>query len=153
MLQITNLTGQKVDEASLKKTANKATAVLGKKGLEEISLVLVGDAKMRALNKKYLNRDRVTDVLSFEELNEIFICLPQAKRQVYPPKFQRRRAKMLKTSLNSELTRLLVHGIVHLKGYEHERSKLAVLAMHKIEEKILKKLHGQRIRKKIRRFF
>jgi len=126
-LEITNFTKYRVDKGYLEKTTNKAIAVLGKKGLEEISLVLVGDAKIKALNKKYLDRDRVTDVLSFEGLNEIFICVPQAARQ----------AKLLKTSLNSELTRLLVHGIVHLKGHEHEGLKQEAKRMEKIENKIL----------------
>lgn len=102
---------------------------MGKKGLEEISLVLVGEAKIKALNKKYLNRERVTDVLSFEQLNEIFICLPQAARH----------AKFLKSSLNSELTRLLVHGIVHLKGFEHEGSEKEAAKMLVLENKILRK--------------
>lgn len=104
-----------------------AVKVLGKKGLENISLVLVGDAKMKELNKKYRGKNRVTDVLSFEELNEIFICLPQAKRQ----------AKALKHPLNCELTRLVVHGIVHLKGYEHEGSKRQAARMLAVENKIL----------------
>ncbi len=131
MLEITNLTRQKVDEISLKKTADKALAVLGKKGLEEISLVFVGDGKIKELNKKYRHKDRITDVLSFEDLNEIFICLPQAKRQ----------AKLLKTSLKTELTRLLVHGIVHLKGYEHEGNKNDAKKMWAVEEKILDRIN------------
>jgi len=128
MLQITNLTGQKINKAFLKRAADKASAVLGKNGLEEISLVLVGNAKIKALNNKYLHQNKVTDVLSFEELNEIFICLPQARRQ----------AEALEHSLNCELTRLLVHGIVHLKGYEHERGGAQARRMEKIENRILK---------------
>jgi len=94
-------------------------------GLKDISLVLVSEAKIRELNRKYRHKNEVTDVLSFEELNEIYICLPQAKKQ----------SQLLKTSLNSELTRLLVHGIVHLKGYDHERSQSAELEMQEIEKK------------------
>ncbi len=101
--------------------------VLGKKSLKNISLVFVGDAKMKELNKKYRGKNRVTDVLSFEELNEIFICLPQAKRQ----------AKALKHPLNCELTRLAVHGIVHLKGYEHEGSKRQAVGMLAVENEII----------------
>jgi len=127
MLEVINLANKKIGTVFLEKTAEKALKVLGKKGLEEISLVLVGDAKMKALNKKYLDRDRVTDVLSFEGLNEIFICVPEAARH----------SKLLKTSLNSELTRLLVHGIVHLKGHEHEGLKQEAKRMEKIENKIL----------------
>ncbi|MEK7067663.1 MAG: rRNA maturation RNase YbeY, partial [Patescibacteria group bacterium] len=66
--------------------------------------------------------------LSFEELNEIFISLPQAKRQ----------DRLFKTGLKPELTRLLTHGIVHLAGYDHEKSAQEAERMFKVEEKILR---------------
>lgn len=141
MLEITNLTKTRIDLNFLQKAAQAAFAVLTRRGAVGrsqngpdndgvISLVLVGDAKMTELNKKYRGKNSTTDVLSFEELNEIFICLPQAKRQ----------AKLLKTGLKTELTRLLVHGIVHLNGYDHEKSKADAKRMFVVEEKILKKL-------------
>ncbi|MBU2264586.1 rRNA maturation RNase YbeY [Patescibacteria group bacterium] len=142
MLEITNLTKTKIDTKFLQKAAQAAFAVLraprshakrgegGKVKKEEISLVLVGDAKIKEINKKYRGQNKITDVLSFEELNEIFICMPQAKRQ----------AKLLKTGLKTELTRLLTHGIVHLKGYDHVKSAREAERMLKVEEKILKKL-------------
>jgi len=130
MLEIINTAGVKIDTKFLKNVERAAVAVLGKKGLENISLVLVGDAKMRSLNRRYRAKNSVTDVLSFEELNEIFICWPQAKRQ----------AKALKIPLNRELTRLLAHGIVHLKGYDHERSNRAAREALDLENKILAKI-------------
>jgi probable rRNA maturation factor len=130
MTEITNLTNEKIDKKILVKVAEKATKILGGKGLEDISLVLVCDARMRNLNKKYRGKNYITDVLSFEGLNEIFICFPQAKRQ----------AKLLKIPLNRELTRLFAHGIVHLKGYNHERSKREAARMLALENKILKNL-------------
>lgn len=132
-LDITNLTQEKIDESLLQKVAQTAIGFLGEEKLDQISLVVVGEDKIRRINKQYRQKDRVTDVLSFEELNEIFICLPQAEKQ----------AALLKTPLNLELTRLLVHGIVHLKGYDHERSKKEADEMEGIETKIVKglKLH------------
>ena len=127
-MEITNLTKTKIDTKFLQKAAQAALAVLGVE--KEISLVFVGDAKIKELNKKYRGKNKTTDVLSFEELNEIFICLPQAKRQV----------KLLKTSLKAELTRLLTHGIVHLKGYDHAKSAKDAERMFGVEEKILKSL-------------
>ena len=62
--------------------------------------------------------------------NEIFICLPFAKKQ----------AKLLKTGLKTELTRLLTHCIVHLKGYDHAKSASEAERMFSAEEKILLKL-------------
>lgn len=129
MLEISNLVGQKVDKKLLKKAMTVARKILGGE-LKDISLVLVGDEKIREINKEYRQKNKVTDVLSFEELNEIFISLPQAKRQ----------AKRLRHSLNCELTRLFVHGIVHLAGFEHERSKKEAREMTKIENKILEKV-------------
>lgn len=128
MVEVANLTKIKIDTKFLQKAAQAAFAVLNMK--KEISLVLVGDKKIQELNKKYRGKNRVTDVLSFEGLNEIFICLPQAKRQ----------AKAQKIPLNCELTRLLVHGIVHLKGYDHEKSARQAERMFEIEEKILRSL-------------
>lgn len=154
MLEITNLTFSKINKKFLIKAADVASAVLNIE--KEISLVFVCDARMKAINKKYRGKNRVTDVLSFGELNEIYICLPEARRQVKnqippTPPLQKggtgggvlrkgRAEKLLKTSLNSELTRLLVHGIVHLKGYNHEKSAVEAAKMRKIEEKILKNL-------------
>jgi len=114
-MDIANLTKRRVDEKKLEKTTDKASVFLGRKKPAEISLVLVGETRMRNLNRKYRGKNRVTDVLSFEGLNEIVICLPQAVRQ----------ARAQKTSLNSELTRLLAHAIVHLRGYDHKTQKPA----------------------------
>jgi len=66
MIEITNLTKEKIVAGFLKKVAEKATKVLGKKDFAEISLVLVGDAKMKEINKQYRGKNSVTDVLSFE---------------------------------------------------------------------------------------
>ncbi|KKT25524.1 MAG: putative rRNA maturation factor [Parcubacteria group bacterium GW2011_GWA2_43_9b] len=128
MLEVFNRTKIKIDTKFLQKVAQAALAVLRAK--KEISLVFIGDAKMKELNKKYRGKNKTTDVLSFKELNEIFICLPFAKKQ----------AKMLKDSLKAELTRLLTHGIVHLKGYNHAKSAQEAERMFKVEEKILNSL-------------
>ena len=128
MLEVVNLTETKIDTKFLQKVAQAAFAVLGIK--EEVSLVFIGDAKMKELNKKYRGKNKTTDVLSFKELSEIFICLSVAKKQ----------AKLLKTGLKSELTRLLTHGIVHLQGYDHAKSAREAERMFEVEEKILLKL-------------
>jgi len=129
MLEITNLTKTKIDIKSLQKAARAAFAVLRMK--KEVSLVLVGDAKMKELNKFYRQKNQTTDVLSFEELNEIFISLPQAKRQ----------AREAKKSTIAELMKLLTHGIVHLAGYDHEKSAKEAEGMFAVEKKISHKWH------------
>jgi probable rRNA maturation factor len=128
-MHITNTTKTKIDTKFLQKAAQAAFAVLHTK--KDISLVFIGDAKMKELNKKYRHKNKTTDVLSFEEVDEIFISLPVAKKQ----------AKLLKTSLKVELTRLLTHGIVHLNGYDHEKSTREAEAMFAVETKILDKIN------------
>lgn len=103
----------------------------------EISLVFVGDSRMRALNKKYRGMDKTTDVLSFyyggekprDIFGEIIISVPQAKRQ----------AKRQSYPLKRELLALFVHGILHLAGYEDETERGYRKMMDKQEE-ILKSL-------------
>lgn len=150
-MQITNLTKIKINEDLLQTAADKAVAVLGPEGIENLSLVLVSDVKMKAINKKYRGHNLVTDVLSFEGLNEIFICLPQAKRQAgsnspQPPLNLRGGVLPLfergARGLDCELTRLLVHGIVHLKGYDHEKSAKEAERMFELERKILEKINS-----------
>ena len=93
------MTRRKIDENFLKALAKK---VLKRENeILDISIVLVGERKIRELNKKYRKKDKATDVLSFGAgLNEIVIC-----------------PAMVKNSLN----KVLVHGILHLLGYEHSK--------------------------------
>ncbi len=108
----------------------------------EVSLNLVGEAKIKELNKKYRNKNKITDVLSFplEEvgfkkygilpLGDIFICLPFAVKE----------AEMQNISLEKEMARLTVHGFLHLLGYDHEKSANEKKKMFALEAKILNKL-------------
>ena len=83
----------------------------------EVSIVFVGDRLIRRLNKIYRGTDKTTDVLSFEGeenfLGEIIICYPQIKRQ----------AKKYKHSARQELVFVLVHGLLHLLGYDDKIEK------------------------------
>lgn len=124
----------------LKKAGRKTLKFL--KIEKEISLIIVGSQKIKELNRQYRQQDKATDVLSFgadylkgwqgkkEErfLGEVMICLPKAKQQ----------ASNFKTSLKKELTRLLVHGLLHLAGFDHEKSKRNEEKMFKKQEEILK---------------
>ena len=99
MVEINNLTERKIDGDSLKKLAKKVLKRENK--TIDISIVFVGKKKIRDLNKKYRGKDRVTDVLSFgDDLNEIVIC-----------------PEMVESSLN----KVLIHGILHILGYEHSK--------------------------------
>ena len=80
-----------------------------------VTVAFLDDAAMRALNRSYRGKDRPTDVLSFPDgedgrLGDIAIATPTARRQAR----RRRHAAALETRL------LLVHGFLHLLGYDHE---------------------------------
>jgi len=79
-----------------------------------ISLVLVDDKKIRRLNKQFRKKDKATDVLAFpfgEEgiLGDIAISVAMARRN----------AKKFGVTYQQELKRLVVHGVLHLLGYNH----------------------------------
>jgi len=127
-IEINKLSPEKIDVRFLKEFAEKAIKIVKLKNIEELSLVLVCDQRMKALNKKYKKHDRTTDVLAFD-YGEIILCLPQAKRQ----------AEELKHSLKEELGILLVHGILHLSGCD-DGTKTQRDAMMKKQDKILIKI-------------
>jgi len=95
---------------------------------------------MRSFNRRYRNIDKTTDVLSFslregqfrhlrpEMLGDIVLSVPAARRQ----------AKKADHTLHHEIERLLVHGLLHLLGYDHERSRRDAHRMAKQEDFLLK---------------
>ncbi|MDP2966842.1 MAG: rRNA maturation RNase YbeY [bacterium] len=117
MIEINNLTTNPVDKEFLEKVAKKVLMGENKEKLE-LSIVLVGQARIRKLNKKYRQNYRSTDVLSFayDNSGEIVICLPEVKKN----------AKKLKSVFRKELAKVLIHGILHLLGYDHEKSEKAM---------------------------
>lgn len=106
----------------------------------ELSIALVGDLEMRPLNRKYRKKNRTTDVLSFyvenqpaaglKILGDVVISVPQARRQ----------AKQRGHSLKREMVTLLIHGLLHLLGYDHEKSPRQAKIMFAYERKLLRHL-------------
>ncbi len=102
--------------AALAKLAAKVVRAEKLKG--QVNIVFCPDRRVRSLNRQYRGLDRVTDVLSFdweEEgfAGEIFIANAQAKRQ----------SKRFNNNYFNELRRLIVHGLLHLCGYDHMKTK------------------------------
>ena len=124
MVEINNLTTVSIDEEFLKKVAEKVLE--GEKAKGELSIALVGQGRIRELNKKYRGKNRVTDVLAFPSngLGEIVICLREVKKN----------AKKFGSSFKKELSTCLIHGILHLLGYDHEKSVEEVKKMRDREE-------------------
>ena len=127
-------------QASLSQTAESILAAVGE-SRSELSLELVGDRRMRRLNRMYRKNDRTTDVLAFPMreshnpcpmlLGDVVISVPTARRQ----------AKESGRSLGDELAALLVHGVLHLCGYDHERSPREAVRMRRRETAIIKLLN------------
>ncbi len=106
----------------------------------ELSIDLVGDRRMRRLNREYRGKDAPTDVLAFPIreapgpasllLGDVVISLPTAARQ----------ATVQGHSLETELAALLIHGVLHLCGYDHERNAREAGRMRRKEHAIMQRL-------------
>ncbi len=98
----------------------------------ELSVSLVDDAEIRTLNAAYRGRDRATDVLAFALTEETTPDLPAVNGPSGRPivlgdvvismDTAAAQARASRRSLDVRLDALLIHGILHLVGYDHERS-------------------------------
>lgn len=123
-IEIRNLTKLKVDKKSFSQVA-KIVLSGENRGTETISLVFVSPDEIQKLNKKFRNKGKPTDVLSFELnergcLGEIVIC----------PEVVRKKGE--------NVIDVFVHGILHLLGYDHERSEKETEKMEAKEKYYLK---------------
>lgn len=127
MIQIRH-DGFRLEKQGLLKIVRKIASRLPVKGT--VTIKIAADDEVRALNKKYRRQDRVTDVLSFslaEKLpggfyaGDILICWTQAEKQ----------ARENNHSLQKELLLLMIHGLLHLHGYDHEKDKGDMLAIQR----------------------
>ena len=105
----------------------------------ELEVIIVGDKEIKRINNNSRGKDSITDVLSFawqedvvvnsNVLGEVYICYPQIKRQ----------SKIWEVSEREEFARMLIHGLLHLVGYDHDSEKKSK-KMFDLQEKILKML-------------
>ena len=110
-----------------KRIREKVKQVLQSKGVTsdtEVSLLFVGDRKMKELNRKYRGKDETTDVLSFVQeegeidfprskslsLGDVIVSFPQVRKQ----------AAQYNVLLDEEIDKLVEHGLLHLLGIHHE---------------------------------
>lgn len=94
----------------------------------ELSITCVGTAAMQAINKKHRDLSKPTDILSFpidKTIGEIYLCFDMIEQK----------AKLFNMSLREYTDYLLVHGMVHLLGYDHGEE------MDKLEKRFTKRLH------------
>lgn len=126
----------------LRRVARASLRHLGEDGAE-LSIALVDDREMQRLNREWRGKDRPTDVLSFplregdgepppvegatRPLGDVVLSLPTAERQ----------ARERGHPVERELAELLVHGVLHLLGWDHERSPAEARRMFAKQREVL----------------
>jgi len=134
----------KVGRRRVLRLAQSVLTLAGEPGAD-MNVSLVGDRRMRRLNHRFRQKDRSTDVLAFAfrearaphgfhrmaaHLGDVVIALPTAERQ----------AKAARRPLEEELVALLIHGVLHLCGYDHERGRADALRMQRKERQLRRRL-------------
>ncbi len=119
----------------------KSTLAFEKQKNRSVSIFLTNDREIRKINKRYLGHDRATDVISFwlepgqltekerDYLGDLAVSVETAKRV----------AKQRTIPYKEELARYLVHGTLHLLGYDDTRPRVKKI-MHRRQEWILNRL-------------
>lgn len=134
--------GKEFPSRTLKKIAQVILLSVGRADAE-LSLALIGNSEMQRLNAKYRRKKYPTDVLSFpidetfsstrRQLGDVVISVEKAREQ----------AKERGCTHSQEMVTLLIHGIVHLLGYDHERSARDARVMKRLENKLFRELCEQ----------
>lgn len=133
----------KLQTAQIKKRLQQLLAVVGC-SQHELSIVFANDTLMRRLNRTYRQKDQTTNVLAFPQepvgpqaaavplLGDVVVCLPVAARE----------AADQGQPVEDRVLYLLLHGILHLLGYDHEGSEAARRRMEARERDLLRFLQG-----------
>ena len=98
--------------------------------LHEVFVWLISDPRMASLNRKFMHQTGPTDVLTFQH-GEIFISVETARRN----------ARAFGSSLTGELRLYVVHGLLHLQGFD-DRTEIGARKMKRVQEKILQDCSG-----------
>ncbi|HEX2268862.1 MAG TPA: rRNA maturation RNase YbeY [Pyrinomonadaceae bacterium] len=125
--------GRKIDTGTWTAFAGKAIEAIGKHG-SSATIAFVSDRNIRKLNQQFRNVDKATDVLSFPagdddetNLGDIAISVETAAAQ----------AKDNGLTFDNEIAQLILHGLLHLSGYDHETDNGE---MNRLELRLRKKL-------------
>jgi len=109
---------------------------------KELSILITDDPQIAVLNKEYLNREGPTNVIAFpmqegefpninqELLGDVVISAETAQKE----------GEATGISMEARFTELLVHGILHLLGYDHEKTEEEALRMENKSSEILKRI-------------
>lgn len=107
---------------------------------KKLVIVFVSSSEIKKLNKKFLKKDSSTDILSFsaledEGLGELVLCIEKIKQQ----------AKEHQLSFKEETAYLLLHGLLHLLGYHHEKGGASAKKMYQIQDKVFSNWQNARL--------
>lgn len=102
---------------------------------KELTLVFLSSSKMKVINRQFRKKNKPTDILSFhsadpDSLGELLLCTDVLKEQ----------AVRHGHSFNIEVTYMLIHGLLHLLGYDHEASLKEEKLMFRLQDKCFKEL-------------
>lgn len=120
------------DQLLLLEKLYKKTCKLLNRPINVLSLSIVTEEEMKKLNHRFFGVRKSTDVLSFEEGDEIVICYQVAKKQAHEER----------KTITDELALLFVHGCLHIAGFDHD-TKNKAQKMSFYQEKILGKIKSR----------
>ncbi len=105
---------------------------------QELTVVFLDPKPAKKINEQYRKKSYATDILSFEgaspaDLGELVIC----------PQVLKKQAKEHDLSFKAELAYMLIHGVLHLLGYDHEKSKKEAKKMFEIQDQLFDRLRNQ----------
>jgi len=144
---------ERVDKKWLRRLVRESLGAHGLQTQVELSLLITDDATVRELNRTYRGKDKTTDVLSFAlevdrrgdaaagfvmppgeivHLGEVIVSYPKAAEQ----------AAERNHAVEDELALLVVHGVLHLLGYDHDKPARE-REMRSLEQRVLSAVQGQ----------
>lgn len=133
---LVNQSSVRMPRAFLKSWTQKLARELKRWKLDvdgDLTIVFLNVAEAKKLNKQYRKRNYATDVLSFldhDGLGDLVIC----------PQVVAMQAKEHKLTFNEELGYMVLHGVLHLLGFDHEKTEREARLMYKIQDSIFEKI-------------
>ena len=140
-IEVFNHTDIRIPKAKIVEFSEKSLKILAKNhrlSFQDamLTIVFVSATEIRRLNKQYRKKDKPTDVLSFSSdfaLGELVLC----------PEVIKKYAQEHQVRIFDELTYVVLHGILHLLGYDHETSPSDAKKMFQLQDQVYNRLAKQ----------
>ncbi len=135
-LRVINKSSHRIDKIVIHKLVNELQGLL-KFEINSLLINFLSEEKIREINSKYLKHDYTTDIITFNYSEkiinldaELYICPAVAKKN----------AKIFGETFKSEIHRLVIHGILHLLGFD-DKQKRDRIVMKKEEDRIVEQIN------------